>query len=86
MCVRSGESQPRGRLRRGPTGLPGKSGSSGSSEATAGDRLLSLRLLLKESFGFGGWNHFTASGSGCRRDLRTPLAAYVRKSRVPHLR
>lgn len=79
----SGEPRPGERLRRGPTGLPGKSGSSGSSEATAGDWLLSLRLLLKVRFGFGGWNHCTAGRPGCRCDPRTPLAAYVRKSRVP---
>lgn len=81
----SWEPRPQGRLSRGPTGLPeksGSSGSSGSSEATAGDRLLSLRLLLKARFRFGGWNHCTASGPACRCDSRTPLAAYVRKSRV----
>lgn len=77
------EPLPRGRLRRWPTRLPGKSGSSGSSEATAGDSLLSLRLLLKARFRFGGWNHCSASPPGCRCDPRTPLAAYVRKSRVP---
>lgn len=80
------ETRPRGRRRRGPTGLPGKSGSSGSSgssEETDGDWSLPLKLLLKARFGSGGWNHGTAGRRGCRCDLRTPLAAYVRKSRVP---
>lgn len=79
--------RPRGRLRRGPAGLPGKSGSAGSSapselsEAAGCDR--SLPLLLKARFGSGGWNHCTASPPGWQCALRTPLAAYVRKSRVP---
>lgn len=72
-----------GRRRRGLTGLPGKSGSSGSSEV-ADDWSLPLKLLLlKARFGSGGWNHGTACRLGCRCDLRTPLAAYVLKKRVP---
>lgn len=65
-----------GRFCRRLTGLPGKSGSSGSSEATHCEEPLLTSLLLPNKCSWScGWNHCAAVRPDRRRRGRPPPAA-----------